>query len=39
MGRGRRAWPRHDVAVLLWRLCIEHRRSLAVLGWTLGGQP
>lgn len=29
----------HDVTLLLWRLSIEHHRSLAVLGWTRGGQP
>lgn len=38
-GAGAEPGRAHDVAVLLWRLCIEHRRSLAVLGWTLGGQP
>ncbi|EUA32562.1 hypothetical protein I553_3561 [Mycobacterium xenopi 4042] len=38
--RARRAWRAHDVAVLLWRLCIEHRRSLAVrAGRLVDTQP
>ena len=38
-GAGAQPGRAHHVAVLLWRLCITHRRSLAVLGWTLAGQP